>query len=262
MSLAIHVWTVWLTASDPIQETYRSLLAAEERERANRFITQPLRRKWEISRGALRLLLSQYSNVPPAELAFQYGRNGKPELTGELVVHFNMSHSENLAIFAITRECELGVDIEVLRAIPDLENIASKFFCYEEILELHSIADKIIRDEVFLRCWTRKESYVKALGLGLSIPLNKFRVSLLPSQPAHFVHLGDDERKASTWSLHHLDPVSGYIGALAYRGSARPIILHPTVSPDQLLFMLRPGIDVLSTNELSEIWRTGYPGTI
>jgi 4'-phosphopantetheinyl transferase len=148
---------------------------------------------------------------------------------------FNMAHSGVLALYACTVNCEIGVDVEELRDIPDIEQVASHYFSKAEAAELLSIGREIPKRDAFFRCWTRKEAYIKAIGEGLYLPLDQFQVTLLPDTPAKFVHIGNDISAASEWTLQHLDLAPNYVGALAYHGAPRNIVLHEPLSPEQLL---------------------------
>jgi len=223
----VEVWTIWLGASAPVSRAFRELLSSDEILRADRFAFERLRSSFEISHGALRVLLAQYMKCRPCELKFTSGPKGKPALCGNSQLQFNMAHSGGLAVYAFLLGSEIGVDIEEVRDLCDFEHIAERYFCREEALQLLSIVGEKQREEAFYRCWTRKESYLKAIGDGLSVPLDQFQVTLLPDSPARFIHIGGQTSEASSWTLQHLDPAPGYAGALAYRGAARNVVLHP-----------------------------------
>jgi 4'-phosphopantetheinyl transferase len=123
--------------------------------------------------------------------------------------------------------------VEEVRELDDRESIAARFFSTGEVSELFSLKPED-RGLAFFRCWTRKEAYIKAVGDGLAIPLNRFQVTLLPGAPARFVQMARDMGTASDWTLHHLEPAPDYVGALAYQDSQRPTTIHPTVRADKL----------------------------
>src|ERR1700674_293410 len=231
----VHVWAVWLAASPTVIRTYRSLLLPEEKARAERFIFDRLRQSYELSQGALRLLLARYLECPAREVTFTFGPRGKPALCGESRLRFNKSHSSWLAVYAFTTDCEIGVDVEEVREIPDTDQIASRYFCHAEASELSSLGCQRAREEAFFRCWTRKEAYIKAVGDGLHMPLDQFQVTLLREDPARFVHIGNDERITSDWMLQHIEPVLGYVGAVAYRAKQRAIRFQGAVDCNELL---------------------------
>ena len=96
-----------------------------------------------------------------------------------------------------------------------------------------------MQKEAFFKCWTRKEAYVKAVGNGLSIPLDSFRVTLRPGEPARLLHLDQDVSLAQAWTLHNLEVTSGYAAALAYRDALRPVHLQPLQGMEELLSLNR-----------------------
>ena len=150
-------------------------------------------------------------------------------------IHFNMAHSGSLALYAVTVDCEIGVDVEELRDIPEIEQVASRYFSKPEAAQLLSISPKLAVREAFFRCWTRKEAYIKAIGDGLYLPLDQFQVTLEPDAPARFIHIGNDSAAAAEWTLQHLDPAPNYLGALAYHAAPRKIVMHEPLHPEQLL---------------------------
>jgi 4'-phosphopantetheinyl transferase len=232
---SVDVWAVWLSAPTPGSCAFRALISSEEILRADRFVFEHLRVSYEVSHGVLRVLLAQYLKCSPRELVFTFGRRGKPTLCGDSQLRFNMSHSGGLAVYAFTFGCEIGVDIEEVRDMCGFEQIAERYFCRAEASQLLSITGEEQREDAFFRCWTRKESYIKAIGDGLCVPLDQFQVTLLPDAPARFVHIGHDTSSASTWTLQHLEPVPGYVGALAYHADARNIVLRPPQHAQDIL---------------------------
>jgi 4'-phosphopantetheinyl transferase len=230
----VHVWPVSTLAPDAAVERFRPLLAPDETDRAGRFRFERLQRSFILARGALRVLLGRYLNTAPGEIDFSYGVKGKPALAAPNRLQFNASHSGDLALFAFTTDCEVGVDVEAIRPMRDIEDVAKRFFCAEETAELRSLPDGQ-REHGFFLCWTRKEAYIKATGDGLSTPLDAFRVSLRPGEAAALVHLERDPIAAQAWTLHDLTPAHGYAAALAYRDSPRPLETFPFLNPKQLL---------------------------
>jgi 4'-phosphopantetheinyl transferase len=146
-----------------------------------------------------------------------------------------MSHSGGLAIYALTADCEVGIDVEEVRDMSDIEEIASHNFSAAEAAQFLSISGMEAKKEAFFRCWTRKEAYIKAVGDGLYLPLDKFQVTLLPDVPARFVQIGNDPRAAAEWTLQHLDPAPRYVGAIAYQADPRVIVFHQPLDSRELL---------------------------
>lgn len=124
----VHIWPVQLAASDAARERFGSFLCVEERDRAARFQFPRLRDSFILSRGALRLVQASYLRCPPEEVVFLYGEKGKPSLAGASPLRFNASHSGAIALSAFALSLELGVDVEQLRPMGDLQAIAARFF--------------------------------------------------------------------------------------------------------------------------------------
>jgi 4'-phosphopantetheinyl transferase len=230
----IHVWPLRIEAPDEVAVLYERVLVAEELNRAARLRFRTLRRSFVVTRGMLRVLLGRYLNQHPASIRFAYGLNGKPKITSSAGIQFNLAHSHSMAVVAITSHCPIGVDLEHIRPMPDMRDVAKHFLCAAEAAELMSLLPSE-RERAFFRCWTRKEAYLKALGDGLSAPLDGCRVTVQPNQPARFVHLGHDRVAAETWALHDLLLPADYAAALAYRDCARSLTVFPIVSGTELL---------------------------
>ncbi len=209
------------------------VLSADERNRAARFHFERHRNVYIIARSSLRILLGRELERPAAGLTLQYGPKGKPALADRPPVDFNLSHTEGLIVLAITRNCALGVDVERIHPIRDMLDLAARFFCQAETEELAALPAED-RERAFFLCWTRKEAYIKATGDGLSAPLSHFRVTLRPSDPARFVHIGEDSSPLD-WKLHNLEVPEGYASAVAYRGEERVIRQSPVIPPESLL---------------------------
>ena len=221
----VHVWPVHIYTDDvDITQFYR-VLTAEEVHRAKKFYFDHLQRAFIVTRGVLRFLLGSYLEIHPAAVQFVYSSKGKPRLV-EGLLEFNVSHSAELTVLAFAFGCEIGIDVERIRFSSYLEEIANRFFCVEEFEELIALP-AAERERAFFMCWTRKEAYLKAIGDGLSTPLNSVRVSLNPREPARFVHVGNDICVAKEWALHDLELAPCYAGALAYHDAPRPIVILP-----------------------------------
>jgi 4'-phosphopantetheinyl transferase len=201
-------------------ESLGCTLDSAELRRAKRYRFERDRRRFIAARGLLREVLSRYVGVEPGQLCFCYGPQGKPQLVEERgadALRFNVSHAHELALLAVTRGREIGVDLEYVR--PDLADIGivERFFSPRETAALR-LLPAAEQSEAFFNCWTRKEAYVKARGGGLSVPLDQFDVSLGPDEPAALLRTRGDAQEASRWSLRRLEPGPGYVGALAVEG--------------------------------------------
>ncbi len=140
----------------------------------------------------------------------------------------------DLAVIAVTEGCELGVDVEYVRRVPDIEKIAERFFAAEEAAELMALPE-VDRSQGFFNCWTRKEAYIKAVGDGFAVPLDSFRVTLQPGVAARLLELGGSVEAARCWTMHDFIPAPEYIGALAYPERERPVVIQPWLAADDLL---------------------------
>ena len=211
----IHVWHAALDLEEEVLPTLESTLSPEEKARADRFHFQSDRNRFVAARGLLRKLLGGYLQQPPSSLEFSHAPHGKPCLSGEngsSGLCFNLSHSSSLAVYAFARKRTLGIDVEQIRADSAGEEIAKRYFSAREVSDLQTLAAEE-RVESFFQCWTRKEAYLKATGMGLQIPLDSFSVSLLPGEPAQFL-AGVEPR----WHLQAFRPAEGYVAAIVYDG--------------------------------------------
>ena len=216
----VHVWLASLDRAAPVVQGLLKTLAPDERSRAERFYFQKDRDHFIVARGILRAILSRYLETEPDQVRFYYASYGKPELTKEFDSHglrFNVSHSQGLALFAITRNREVGVDLEEIRPGISSEEIAERFFSPQEVSVLRALPNDL-QDEAFFNCWTRKEAYIKAKGEGLSMPLDTFDVSLVPGESAALLSTKAEPQEASRWSLRELFPAPGFAAAIAVEG--------------------------------------------
>jgi 4'-phosphopantetheinyl transferase len=221
----IHAWFVSLDCNAHGERDWRALLSPEERERAAQFRFDRDRDRYIAAHGILRLILNRYLLQLPSLI---YGANGKPALAcGSL--HFNLSHAEDRAVIAVSATAELGVDLERVRVESDADSIAEICFSPSERRAL-SLLPQSLQAEAFFKCWTRKEALVKALGDGLSYPLTAFSVSL--NEPPRILELAGDEHAAAQWSVRHLAPEPGYVGAIVAR---HPILAVVSMSLSELL---------------------------
>lgn len=189
-------------------EVLSALLSAEERDRAARFHFDKHRRYFTAARGILRELLGTYLGKPPSAIEFSYNPYGKPAVEG---IYFNLSHSDNRALYAVSRAREVGVDIERINPSFADEQIPEQYFSPAEVKVLRALP-KERQIEAFFNCWTRKEAYVKARGLGLSLDLQSFDVTLVPGEPAAFL------RGAGEWSIEAPEIAPGFAAAIVASG--------------------------------------------
>ena len=213
----IHLWLFRLDAGGAALERLRESLDERERTRAARFRFPVHRGRFVVGRGTLRSILGLYLGVPADRVKLTTGPQGKPRLAGGPALEFNISHSEDRALLAVASGRCVGVDIERIDASRATEDIARRFFSPEEIAALDGIPRRD-RTRAFFRCWTRKEAYLKALGDGLSLPLDGFAVSV--DRPASPRLLRSDRGPAevSRWRFADPRPIPGYAAALAAEG--------------------------------------------
>lgn len=218
----VHLWCVSLTQPEPLLAEMITILSEDERERAARFQFPRHQQRFIGARGVLRILLGKYLQREPQTLKFCYGSQGKPALVegaGGDRLSFNISHSEDIALYAITlREVStaIGIDIEYLRSITNMERLVKRFFSLSEQREFEQLPENQ-KTATFFRGWTCKEAFIKAIGDGLSFPLNKFDVCLSPDSPPQLLAIGGDESLTRFWKLAEFKPLENYQGALAIR---------------------------------------------
>jgi 4'-phosphopantetheinyl transferase len=221
LSGEVHVWRARLEQPQEMQDEFLHTLDLDERARARRFHFEKHRRRFILGRGFLRLLLGRYLKIAPEEVRFAYGPYGKPSLANEHEargLRFNASHSHELAVYAFVQEREIGVDVEYVKSQFAGEDIARHFFSAYEIEKLMALpADE--RSAAFFRCWTRKEAYIKALGSGLSHPLDQFDVTLTAHEPAALLRDAQDAEAIARWSMFNLE-LDDYAGALVVESAS------------------------------------------
>ena len=213
----IHVWRFDLELPEVEMDRRLGFLSIEEQERANCFVFKKHRDFYIAARGALRQTLGLYLHNDPATLQFSYASHGKPFLRPEYNpqnIRFNVTHSDGIALLALAVGCEVGIDIERVRTDFPYSEIAQRFFSAAEYAAFCA-TEPALRCATFFNYWTHKEAFIKAIGVGLSIPLNQFEVSLTPNVPAKLL-------STTAQTPHHtfraLSPRVGYVGALAVIG--------------------------------------------
>ena len=213
----VHVWRASLTVSETRLADFDAILAEDERARAARFRNPLHGAHYTVGRGVLRMLLGRYLRRQPPDIHFAYSEYGKPFIQGGAALRFNLSHSQELALYAFTLQREIGIDIEYLRAVSSRDQIAEQFFSPNEIKVLRGLP-AAQQDTGFFNCWTRKEAYIKAHGEGLSLPLHQFDVTLAPGDPAVLLETRVALDRADRWTLQALLPGGNYVAALAVEG--------------------------------------------
>ncbi|HEX5837935.1 MAG TPA: 4'-phosphopantetheinyl transferase superfamily protein [Anaerolineales bacterium] len=231
----VHIWHTRLEQSGEAVHALRGILSEDELKRAERFHFDQHRRHFIAGRGILRHLLSLYTGIEPGQLQLEYSRNGKPFLPGmdgDSGIRFNLSHSDGMAVYAFTRGREVGIDIEHQQPIDDMDRIAERNFSAREYTTFGALPEGE-QLEAFYLCWTRKEAFIKAIGEGISFPLQQFDVTLVPGEPARLLSVDGSSEKARRWSMHNLLIAKGYAGALVIEGGDGSLKQHKWEYPGQ-----------------------------
>jgi len=217
----IHVWLVTTTELEVNLASYAGLLSSAEQARAEKFIFDKDRRLYTIAHAALRSILSKYAQTAPAGLQFDAGTNGKPKLPTDLPgdLRFNLSHSGDSALVAVSRGREIGIDIEFVNADFAFDEVAVRFFTTSEVVALRALPNRLQR-QAFYQCWTSKEAFLKAKGTGLSGELDVVEIIV---DREEYVRI---DAHVPGWSLAEIDPGEGYVGALASEGEPPTMQLY------------------------------------
>jgi len=219
---SIHIWAVRLDDATVDFNRGRDLLSPEERERAARFKFERDRRRYLVAHIALHGILRQYLPSEPARVSFDIGANGKPRLPqapASSDVEFNLSHSHEMALLAVCRKREVGVDIEYGKEDFEFQEVAERFFTAREVAAMRGLPAKLQR-QAFFKCWTSKEAFLKAKGTGLSGALDEVEITLTAAEQVHIT------AGVPGWSLSELDPIDGYEGALVVANAPVPICYY------------------------------------
>ncbi len=214
----VHVWRIELDSTASSVTALRAMLSQEEREKAARFRTAELCQEWTVARGALRCILGTYTRSEPRTLVLGAGPHGKPELVGPGEdIPFNLSHTRSLALLAVAGAGRVGIDAETVCPVIEVEDISRRFFAPAEADEILALAPEA-RRAAFFACWSRKEAFVKAVGTGLSVPFDGFRVTVRADQSARLISVDWDE--PDRWSLVDLSE-AGVAAAVAVEEGRR-----------------------------------------
>lgn len=229
-SSTVHIWRADLDLSPADGQHCRQLLTADEIERADRFRFPHLRDHYTAARGILRILLSSYLGVTPQQVAISCTKWGKPYVDSSTSLHFNLSHSNGWALYAFSRDREVGIDLEKINPAIDVHEIAAHFFSLSERRALQTLpaADQ---HSAFFACWTRKEAYIKAHGEGLSLPLSSFDVSIPPDDPPRLIANRLDPTQITRWHMEALHPQPGFMAAVVVEGRPLPLICRHYALP-------------------------------
>jgi len=210
----VHIWLVQANDERISLKDFENLLSSAEQVQASRFKFATDRRRYVTAHAALRSILSIYVKSPPEKLQFASGPNGKPKLApihAKQKFEFNLSHSHEVALIAVTQGREIGVDVEWIREDFAFYEVAQRFFTAKEVTALTALPSQLQR-LAFFKCWTSKEAFLKAKGTGLSGELDEVEITLTPKEGVRV------NGTISSWTLVALSPCAGYVGALALEG--------------------------------------------
>jgi 4'-phosphopantetheinyl transferase len=220
----VHLWRADLEATSGVKEQLAQSLGEEELSRARRFRFAVHRDRFIVRRGMLRWVLARYLDCEPATLQLERSEFGKPFLGARhgSDLRFSNSHSENLALLAIARGRDVGVDLERIK--PGFSDLAipEQFFTPREAAMLRALPAGQ-QPEAFFDLWVRKEAYVKARGMGLSLALDSFEVPLGDAEPVRLLRAAPDSGEAGIWTVVALRPAREYPAALVVQGEACPL---------------------------------------
>jgi len=219
----IHILIIEFSKFTNQFNQYYKLLSKKEKQRADKFHFEKDRHVFAITRAILRLMFSQLLKIKPSEIKLKKNDYGKPYLDGShnSNIFFNVSHSKNYAIIGINLDSEIGVDIEFVNEKFITDEIAKNYFSKYEIDKYFSLSEhKKVKS--FFNLWTRKEAYIKAKGMGLSIPLNSFDISLDETSPI-IIKIGN-KINISDWHINNLSINNDYCASLIYSGQPKKII--------------------------------------
>ena len=206
-----EIWLADLDAADA-GDSALAVLSDDEQARARRFVFDIHRRRFVAGRAALRARLAERLGRAAGSLRFEYGPVGKPALAGGDTLRFNVSHSDRYALLAMGERAEVGVDIERIRPLSDMNALAERVFSGAERAALAEVpGDR--KADAFFAGWTRKEAYIKARGDGIGL-LDAIEVTLSPGDPPRLVRVTGQPDEPERWSIQSLSPVSGFAAAV------------------------------------------------
>ncbi len=224
MASIIDLYVFDLDAESAPLVSMRDVLSSDELRRASKLISPSGGDRFIMARGMLRHVLASYSKQRPADLSFAYGPNGKPYLARlREPLYFNLSHSGAVAAIAVSKDFEVGVDVQVWRSVR--EGLAERFFSQAEAAALQKL-DVDDRKAAFFRCWTRKEAIIKALGEGLSRSLKSFEVSLEETAQPAVISMAGIKNSRQSWSLFSFAPHTDVSGAVACKSCGQAVELR------------------------------------
>ena len=219
----VHLWRAPLDVASEAVARLGATLTVAELGRAASFRFDRDRARFVAARGQLRLLLAQYLDANAREIVLMEGSHGKPSLAvGPSWLRFNLSHSDGVAVYAVARDHEVGVDLERIRSDFQFEEVARHYYSPRERAHLAGLPEA---DRLFaaFNCWTRKEAYLKAVGVGIALRLDGCDVGVHPGETVRLRRRDSGAAASRCWSLHAFDVGPGYAATVAVEGSPRSV---------------------------------------
>jgi 4'-phosphopantetheinyl transferase len=216
----VHVWLASLDEHASHRDELWQVLSPEERRRAARFVREVDRIRFGVGRGILRTMLGRYLDMQPEDIELRSTALGKPEVAtdpGEGTIQFNLSHSGGEAAYAFTRGRRVGIDLEAMRPLSDLDGMVRQVLTAKEQHEYYQLASAL-RLRAFYNCWTQKEALTKATGEGLSRSLHSIRVAFLPGEEPQVKMVFGEPRAAARWRVHAIPTEPDYVATLVVEG--------------------------------------------
>ena len=215
----IHIWSAILDQPDTIVDGYYSILSDNEQRKVNKYKSKKLRNEQIMSMGLLRVLIAKYTNYSLNEINFLYNEFGKPFLSPDSKgnkLSFNLSHSGNIAVFVFSRNREVGIDVEKIKELTDMEGVVDLCFSESEKKWFNNLPP-YKKEEMFYKIWTDKEAYIKAIGKGLSFSPNNISLEQRSDDELFFKEIIGDEN-LSRWKLVTFNPHPGFISSIVVEG--------------------------------------------
>jgi len=220
----LHIWKIPLDITEVEVKELFPTLTAEEQENATRFRFDKHRRRYVASHAAMRKILADHLNISDAELNVVTDRNGKPYIPNN-PVYFNLSHSEEMAILALSENCSVGIDVEYVDQKVNAMSIANRFFHPLEAAQLEGLPGKDLVNN-FFRCWTAKEAYLKAMGVGITEHLKVFALKYVNTNKPYVMWVDQKYSEVAKWSVYNIEFKKHYIGNIVSTSCLEQIVYY------------------------------------
>lgn len=226
----VHLWSVDLNTCSLFKERFSTYLDCEERIRAGRYMSSDQRNEFIASRGILKWILSHYFKSEPQSLSFSYSQQGKPFLVSscDQSLYFNLSHSNGRMLCGITWVAQIGVDVEYINMQLDFKELLPLVFSPNEIEKLHHVPSQFQR-QCFYNCWTRKEAYLKAVGIGLLASMTDLEVTWEPGVSARVLNVLDSQLSSAMTTMLAFDDIEHFTAAAVICGPVQNVMYNHLV---------------------------------